>query len=63
MFADDICVFCPSVCGWKVCWMCVRLMQNHMELFSTAEKLFVRRLRLRQQEERSFCCWHWMLKE
>jgi len=34
MFADDICVFCPSVRGYKVYLMCVRLMQNCMELFS-----------------------------
>jgi len=27
--------------GCKVYWMCVRLMQNQIKLFSTATKLFV----------------------
>jgi len=38
MFAGDICVFVQVYVGCKV-KMCVRLMQNRMELFSTAEKL------------------------
>jgi len=43
MFADDICVLCPKVRGLQsaVCLMCAWLMQNSMELFSTAAKLFV----------------------
>jgi len=39
MFADDICVFCPSVRGLRS--MCVRVMQHSTELLSTAVKLFV----------------------
>ena len=31
--------------GCKVYQMCVKLMQNHMKLFSTAKKLFVRRFK------------------
>ena len=34
----------------KVYLMCVRLIQNRMELFSTAEKLFVWQLRLRHKK-------------
>jgi len=41
MFADDICVLSKCAMGCKVYLMCVRLMQNRMELFSTAAKLFV----------------------
>jgi len=44
MFADNICVFCPSsVHGLQsILEMCVRLMQkNCMELFSTPAKLFL----------------------
>jgi len=40
MFADNIYVFGPSV-RWlqsSLYLMCVRLMQNRMELFSTATK-------------------------
>ena len=46
MFADDICVFCPSV-RWlqRILDVC-QLMQNLMVLVSTATKLFVGRLRL-----------------
>jgi len=44
MFADDNCALSMSQvymgCKCKVCLMCVRLMQNRMELFSTAAKLF-----------------------
>jgi len=44
MFADDNCAFSMSQvymgCKCIVCLMCVRLMQNRMELFSTAAKLF-----------------------
>ena len=40
MFADDICVFCPSV-RWLQRKMCARRMQNRIGLFSTATKLFV----------------------
>ena len=41
MFADDICVFCPSV-RWlqRILDVC-RRMQNRMGLFSIATKLFV----------------------
>jgi len=45
--------FVQAYVGWKVYWMCVRLMQNHMKLFSTATKLFAWHLRLRQQKARS----------
>jgi len=38
--------------------MRVRLMQNHMEIFSTAEKLFVWSLRLRVQKAQSPDYWH-----
>ena len=38
-------------------FLCVRLMQNHMEIFSTAAKLFVWRLRLRVQKAQSPHCW------
>jgi len=43
MFADDIFVFCPTVCELqsRLHQMCVRFMQNRMELFSTATKMFV----------------------
>ena len=41
MFADDICVFCPSVRWLQRILMCARRMQNRMGLFSTATKLFV----------------------
>ena len=34
-------------------------MQNRVELFSTAAKLFVWRLRLREQKARSSRCWNW----
>jgi len=34
-------------------YLCVRLMQNHMEIFSTAAKLFVWRLRLSMQKAQS----------
>jgi len=43
MFADDICVFSPSV-RWlqRIVDVCrARRMQNRMGLFSTATKLFV----------------------
>ena len=39
MFADDICVFCQVCEGCKI-HLCVRLMQNRMELFSIAAKLY-----------------------
>ena len=41
MFADDICVLCPSVRGLQRIKMCARRVQNRMGLFSTATKLFV----------------------
>jgi len=42
MFADDICVFFPSVHGLqcRIYLMCVWFMQTCMELFSTVAKLF-----------------------
>ena len=42
--------------------MCVRLIQNRMELFSTAAILFVWRLKLRPEIARSSRCWHWCTK-
>jgi len=39
-------------------YLCVRLMQNHMEIFSTTAKLSVWRLRLRVQKEQSPHNWH-----
>jgi len=39
-------------------YLCVRLVQNHMEIFSTTAKLFVWRLRLRVQKEQSPHYWH-----
>ena len=39
-------------------YLCVRLMQNHMEIFSTTAKLFVWRLRLRVREGQSPHYWH-----
>jgi len=50
MFAGDICVLSKCTMGCKVYLMCVRLMQNRMELFSTAAKLFVWHLRLRHKK-------------
>jgi len=38
--------------------LCVRVMQNHMELFSTTAKLFIPRLRLRVQKAQSLHYWH-----
>jgi len=47
---------------WKCCeetfYLCVRLMQNHKEIFSTTAKLFVWRLRLRVQKAQSPHYWH-----
>jgi len=39
-------------------YLCVRLMQNHMKLFSTTAQLFVWRLRLRVQKAQSTHYWH-----
>jgi len=39
-------------------YLCVRLMQNHMEIFPTTAKLFVWRLRLRVPKEQSPHYWH-----
>jgi len=39
-------------------YLCVRLMQNLMVIFSTTAKLFVWRLRLRVQKEQSSHYWH-----
>ena len=50
MFAGDIRVLSKCTMGCKVYLMCVRLMQNRMELFSTAAKLFVWHLRLRHKK-------------
>jgi len=62
MFADDNCAFSMSQvymgCKCIVWLMCVRLMQNRMELFSTAAKLFEWRKRLRPQKARSSRCWY-----
>jgi len=54
MFADDICVFWPSVRGLQsiAYLLCVKLVQNRMKLFSTAAKLFVWYLRLRRKNAR-----------
>ena len=41
MFSDDIFVIYPNVRGCKVYLMCIRLMPNHMELFSTTAIPFV----------------------
>jgi len=38
-------------------YLCVRIMQNRMEIFSTAAKLFVWRLRLRVLKAQSPHCW------
>ena len=47
---------------WKCCeenfYLRVRLMQNHMEMFSNATKPFVWRLRLRVQKAQSPHYWH-----
>ena len=48
--------------GCKVYLMCVRLIQNRMELFSIAAKLFVWRLRLRVHKAQSPHYWHWVVK-
>ena len=39
-------------------YQCVKLVQNHMEIFSTTTKLFVWRLRLRAQKAQSPHYWH-----
>jgi len=39
-------------------YLCVRLMQNHMEIVSTTAKLFVWRLRLRVQKQQSPHYWN-----
>jgi len=39
-------------------YLCVRLVQNHMEIFSITAKLFVWCLRLRVQKAQSLHCWH-----
>jgi len=39
-------------------YLCVWLMQNHMEIFSTATKLLVWRLRLRVQKAQPPQYWH-----
>jgi len=66
MFADDICVFWRSERGLQSIqykMFVARLVQNCMKLVSTAEKLFVWRLRLWRQKGRSSRCWHWVYKE
>ena len=47
---------------WKCCeenvYLCARLIQNRMEIFSATAKLFVWRLRLRVQKAQSPHYWH-----
>ena len=44
-------------CCEKNFYLCVRLTQNHMEIFSTTAKLFVWRLRLRVRKAQSLHYW------
>jgi len=50
--------FSFSECCEENFYLCVRLVQNHMEIFSTTVKLFVWRLRLRVKKAQSPHYWH-----
>jgi len=60
MFADDICVFCPSARGLQSMLDVCQAYANVMKLFLTAATLFILRLRLRPQKARLSSCWHWV---